>query len=67
MKCFSNNKELGYAELIIQMKLAFKTILNKSIGENKAKEIITHCRNQNWIIQETTQGKNKIGEFTGLV
>jgi hypothetical protein len=67
LKCFSISDELKYSELVIQMKLAFKTILNKPIGDNKAKEIIVHCKNQNWIIQQTTQGKYKIGEFTSLV
>jgi hypothetical protein len=63
LQCFSKFSELGYSELTIQMKLAFKTIHKKPIGDNKAKEIITHCKNENWVLQDTPKGKYKIGEF----
>jgi hypothetical protein len=45
------------------MKLAFKSRLKKPLGENKAKEIITYCKNEGWLIQEKPKGKYKRGAF----
>jgi hypothetical protein len=63
IQSFSKVEEFGYSELVIQIKLAFKSRLKKTIGENKAKEIITHCKNEGWLIQETAKGKYKRGAF----
>jgi hypothetical protein len=63
IQSFAKVEELGYSELVIQMKLAFKSRLKKTIGENKAKEIITYCKNEGWLIQETAKGKYKRGAF----
>lgn len=64
IQCFSKAKELGYSELVIQMKLAFKSRMKKAIGDNKAKEIITMCKNEGWLIQKSAKGKYKKGAFT---
>ncbi len=64
IQCFSKAKELGYSELVIQMKLAFKLRMKKAIGDNKAKEIITMCKNEGWLIQKSAKGKYKKGAFT---
>lgn len=62
--CFSKAKDLGYSELVIQMKLAFKSKMKKTIGDNKAKEIITHCKNEGWLIQTSVKSKYEKGAFT---
>ena len=64
IQCFSKAKELGYSELVIQMKLAFKLRMKKAIGDNKAKEMIAHCKNEGWLIQKSAKGKYKIGAFS---
>jgi hypothetical protein len=64
IQCFSKVKDLGYTELVIQMKLAFKSRMKKPIGDNKAKEMITHCKNEGWLIQKSAKGKYKIGAFS---
>ena len=62
-QCFLKTPELGYSELVIQMKLSFNAKFMKPIGDNKAKEFITHCKNESWLIQDTPKGKYKISEF----
>jgi hypothetical protein len=64
IQCFSKAKELRYSELVIQMKLAFKSRMKKQIGDNKAKEIITHCKNEGWLIQKSAKGTYKKGAFS---
>jgi hypothetical protein len=48
---FSNNKSVLYKDLAIQIKSATKKLLNKDIGLNKAKDLITHCKMKGWLIQ----------------
>lgn len=48
---FSTEKEYKYTELVRQIKLAVKTQLKQSIGDNKTKDLITHWKNQNWLSQ----------------
>jgi hypothetical protein len=38
--------------------------MKKAIGDNKAKEIITMCKNEGWLIQKSAKGKYKKGAFT---
>ena len=56
-KSFFKESELSYTELKIQIKLAFKARMGRDIGENKTKEIITHCRNEGLVIQLSPKGK----------
>jgi hypothetical protein len=64
IQCFLITKELGYAELKSQIKLAFALKYKKTIGDNKVVDFITHFKNESWLIQEVTKGKYKRGEFT---
>ena len=61
---FSKADKLKYAELMRQIKLAANKTLKKDIGDNKIKDIITHCKNNNWVIQEQDKSPYTLGQFT---
>lgn len=61
---FAKGDKFGYSELVRQMKLAFKKQFDKSIGDNRIKDLITVCKNQNWIIQEKEKAPYTLGEFS---
>jgi len=63
---FSKSEFLGYSELVIQMKLAYKNQFKKKLGDNRAKELITDCKNQNWLSQEKPKAPYKIELYKGL-
>lgn len=60
---YSKESEYLYGKLVIQVKLAFKKHFKKSIGDNKAKELITHCKNNDWLIQERNGKPYSQGEY----
>jgi hypothetical protein len=49
---FSKGKSFGYGDLVIQLGLAYKNQFSSKIGTNRAKELLTYCKNQNWLLQE---------------
>lgn len=60
---FLNGESFKYTDLVVQIKLAFQQVLKKSIGDNKAKEFITLCRNNNWIEQLEEKSPYTKGKF----
>jgi hypothetical protein len=52
-EAFQYQEEYSYSALVIQLKLSIKKTFNTSIGDNKVKEFITDCKNQNWLTQES--------------
>tara|TARA_R100000306_G_C4374163_1_gene141243 strand:+ start:482 stop:1615 length:1134 start_codon:yes stop_codon:yes gene_type:complete len=60
---FSKNESFGYSELVRQIKLAFKKKHGKKLGDNRAKELITYCKNQMWLIQEKPKAPYTQGQF----
>ena len=66
IEAFSKNESFTYSELRIQIQLAYKKEFNKKLGDNRAKELITICKNNNWLIQEKSKGPYTIGKFQGL-
>jgi hypothetical protein len=60
---FNHGSSFKYSELVIQFKLAYKTLLSKTIGDNKAKEFITICNNEKMIIQSGNKQPYTIGVF----
>jgi hypothetical protein len=66
IEVYSNGKEFSYSELVIQLKLAYKTQFGKDIGSNRLKEIITDCKNNNWLIQEKIKAPYTLGEFQSV-
>lgn len=54
---YSNNDSFTYTELTNQIVVAFSNMLSKTIGTNKAKEFITECKNQKYLVQPKERGK----------
>lgn len=63
---FSKGKSFTYSELRIQIKLAYKKSFIKKLGDNRAKELITICKNNDWVEQEKPKAPYTLGEFQGL-
>ena len=59
----SHDKDYNYSNLVIQIKLAFTEKFKTSIGDNKTKEFITYCKNNDWLIQEKDKAPYKLGSF----
>jgi hypothetical protein len=63
LECFTRSESLSYSDLLVQTKLAFKTLHHDTIGDNKAKELIMSCRNKGLIVQNGHKQPYRIGEF----
>ena len=63
---FSKGDSFTYSELRIQLQLAYKKQFSKKLGDNRAKELITNCKNNGWLIQEKTKAPYVLGDFQGL-
>lgn len=60
---FSKEETISYSELVIQVKIAFKNQYDNKLGDNRAKELITICKNKNWLIQEKRKAPYTLGEY----
>ncbi|MBZ9650621.1 AAA family ATPase [Psychroflexus montanilacus] len=60
---FSKENSLSYSELVIQVKIAFKNQYDNKLGDNRAKELITICKNKNWLLQEKNKAPYTLGEY----
>ncbi|MGJ8591719.1 MAG: AAA family ATPase [Aquaticitalea sp.] len=60
---YSRQKSFGYSELVREVKYEFKKQFDKSIGDNKAKEVITYCKNEDWLIQEESKKPYTLGKY----
>lgn len=49
---YTNGESFGYSELVRQFQVAYKKCYNAKIGDIKAKNLITECKNEKMIIQE---------------
>lgn len=63
---FSKGESFTYSELRIQLQLAYKNQYQKKLGDNRAKELITDCKNNGWLLQEKQKSPYTLGEFQGL-
>lgn len=63
IRIYESGDAFGYSELQIQIKLAFKEVFNKSIGDNLAKSIIGQCKNNNWLRQNGNRSPYKLQPF----
>ena len=57
MECFSKETEINYSELVRKIKTAFSNQMSGSIGDNKAKDIISKCKDNNWLNQSEKKYK----------
>ncbi|ALM21006.1 hypothetical protein AAT17_07105 [Nonlabens sp. MIC269] len=60
---YSKNEELSYSRLVGEIKYQFKNDFKNTIGTNKAKELITLCKRNNWIIQDEPKKPYKLGKY----
>lgn len=63
---FSKGDNYTYSELRIQLQLAYKNQYSKKLGDNRAKELITDCKNNGWLLQEKPKAPYNLGDFKGL-
>lgn len=63
---FSKGDNHTYSELRTQLQLAYKNQYNKKLGDNRAKELITDCKNNDWLLQEKPKAPYNLGNFKGL-
>ncbi|PKG44053.1 AAA family ATPase [Psychroflexus sp. MES1-P1E] len=61
---FSKGDNFNYSELRIQ--IAYKKQFSKKLGDNRAKELITNCKNKDWLIQGKPKAPYNLGDFKGL-
>ncbi len=60
---FSKGESFSYSELKTQLKFAYKNQFKNEIGINRVVELITDCKNNNWLLQEKIKAPYTIGEF----
>jgi hypothetical protein len=54
---FSKEAEINYSELVRKVKIAYSNQMTGSIGDNKAKDIISKCKGNNWLSQSEKKYK----------
>lgn len=60
---YSKGESFTYGDLVIQLGLAYKNQFQNSIGTNRAKELLTYCKNQNWLLQSKDKAPYTLGAF----
>ena len=60
---FSNGQSFGYTDLRVQLQIAYKNQLSKTLADNNAKLLITHCKNNGWLIQQKDKTPYTLGEY----
>jgi len=60
---YSRSDKYTYSELVTQIKLEFKAVFDKKIGDNKAKIIVTMCKNNNWVVQKGDRKPYTLGKY----
>jgi len=60
---YSKGESFSYGDLVIQLGLAYKNQFQNSIGTNRAKELLTYCKNQNWLLQSKDKAPYTLGAF----
>lgn len=51
IECFSKESEIIYSELVRKIKTAYSNQMSGSIGDNRAKDIISKCKDNDWLSQ----------------
>jgi hypothetical protein len=60
---FSKGDSFNYNELRIQLQFAFKSQLGEKLADNRAKILITDCKNKNWLLQEKAKAPYTLGAY----
>lgn len=64
---YSYGNEFSYAKLVTQLKIVFKKEFDKDLGDNRAKELITICKNNGWLLQEKDKAPYTQGVYKSSV
>ncbi|MEG3657316.1 AAA family ATPase [Arenibacter palladensis] len=64
---FSNEESIRYSELVKQIKLAYNKQFKSNLGDNRSKELITYCKNQDWLKQEKRNAPYTLGRFNNNI
>ena len=60
---YNNGESFSYSDLVIQVKIAFNKYYNNSLGDNKAKQLITYCKNRSWLKQLKPKAPYTLDKF----
>lgn len=60
---FSKKDSFSYGELVIQIGLTYKDQFKKKLGDNRTKELITHCKNNKWLLQTKEKAPYTLGTY----
>lgn len=60
---FSKGNSFTYSDLRTQIQLAYKNQFKKKLGDNRAKELITYCKNNSWLLQEKAKAPYTLGDY----
>lgn len=60
---FVYGNEFTYSNLKEQLKLASKKKLQNELGDNRIKKLITHLKNNNWLIQAENKKPYQLGDY----
>jgi hypothetical protein len=60
---FSKGKSFSYNDLKIQLQFAFQSQLGEKLADNRAKILITYCKNKNWLLQEKPKAPYTLGAY----
>jgi hypothetical protein len=60
---FSKGESFSYNDLKIQLQFAFQSQLGEKLADNKAKILITDCKNNNWLLQEKAKAPYTLGAY----
>lgn len=66
MEVFSHGIEFKYAALQSQIKVAYQNQYKGNLSNNKIVDLITYCKNSNWLEQSGTGQPYKLLEFIPL-
>jgi hypothetical protein len=60
---FSKGESFSYNDLKIQLQFAFQSQLGEKLADNRAKILITYCKNKNWLLQEKPKAPYTLGAY----
>jgi len=60
---FSKGGSFSYNDLKIQLQFAFQSQLGEKLADNRAKILITDCKNNNWLLQEKPKAPYTLGAY----
>lgn len=60
---FSKGESFSYSDLKTQLKFAYKNQFKSELGTNRVVELITDCKNNNWLLQEKAKAPYTLGKY----